>query len=447
MSNYLDTEDNIVALATSGGPGALDVIRISGENLRAIYRKITKKKSLPSPNTIKKHNIYSPLNGELLDSSMVSFFASPKSFTGQDVLEINCHGGGYISNKIIQLLSLEKNTRIALPGEFLFRAYINNKVDLIQAESINEMISSESSKHNNKSLENLAGKLSEKVLLIKKLILNLLLTIEHELDFDESEISHISDAEIIKKTKEIIKSMESVTECYFFSKTVRFGLRLLLLGKPNVGKSSIYNQLLGINRSIVSDVPGTTRDTIESSLEINGYKVLLVDSAGFWESADAVEKMGIEKTSNEIALADIIILVGETNKDISAFKGLLKDKNVIVVRSKSDIHKYNKKQLSVSTENGSGFSDLSTEISTKIKEYYSNNKMNNEFFINERQYQVLIESKKRVGDLLKDVQAGINRDILADLLHIILDEYNNIINPVDREDIINKIFAGFCIGK
>ena len=447
MNNYLDTEDHIVALATASGVGSIDVIRVSGKRLSKLYRKITKKKSNPTPNVITKHNIYSLLDGEMIDTCMISFFSAPASFTGEDVIEINCHGGGYISNKIIQFLCSSNQTRVALPGEFLFRAYINKKIDLIQAESINEMITSESGAHNNKSLENVDGKLSEKILIIKESLLSLLLVIEHELDFDESEISHMTDAQIIIKIKEIIKNIQSVTECYFFSKTVRSGLRILMLGKPNVGKSSIYNYLLGVNRSIVADLPGTTRDTIESSLEIHGYKVILIDAAGSWESVDAIESMGIEKTKNEIGLADIIILVGEKNTDIDEFKDIVKKKKVIAVRSKSDIHKHKTGLLSVSTKSGAGFSRLSTEISTKIQEYYLTNKINNEFLINERQHQILIDCQNKIGLLLEDIKLGVNRDILADLLHIILDEYNNIINPVDREDIINKIFAGFCVGK
>ena len=447
MNNYLDTEDHIVALATASGVGSIDVIRVSGKRLSKLYRKITKKKSNPTPNVITKHNIYSLLDGEMIDTCMISFFSAPASFTGEDVIEINCHGGGYISNKIIQFLCSSNQIRVALPGEFLFRAYINKKIDLIQAESINEMITSESGAHNNKSLENVDGKLSEKILIIKESLLSLLLVIEHELDFDESEISHMTDAQIIIKIKEIIKNIQSVTECYFFSKTVRSGLRILMLGKPNVGKSSIYNYLLGVNRSIVADLPGTTRDTIESSLEIHGYKVILIDAAGSWESVDAIESMGIEKTKNEIGLADIIILVGEKNTDIDEFKDIVKKKKVVAVRSKSDIHKHKKGLLSVSTKSGAGFSRLSTEISTKIQEYYLTNKINNEFLINERQHQILVDCQNKIGLLLEDIKLGINRDILADLLHIILDEYNNIINPVDREDIINKIFAGFCVGK
>ena len=142
MNNYLDTEDHIVALATASGVGSIDVIRVSGKRLSKLYRKITKKKSNPTPNVITKHNIYSLLDGEMIDTCMISFFAAPASFTGEDVIEINCHGGGYISNKIIQFLCSSNQTRVALPGEFLFRAYINNKIDLIQAESINEMITS-----------------------------------------------------------------------------------------------------------------------------------------------------------------------------------------------------------------------------------------------------------------------------------------------------------------
>ena len=447
MTNYLDIEDNIVALATANGVGSIDVIRISGNNLIDLYAKITKDNQIPTPNMITKKKIYSFIDDSIIDTCMISFFQSPLSFTGQDIIEINCHGGGYIAHRIIEFLCSSNEIRQALPGEFLFRAYTNKKVDIIQAESINEMITSESITHNNKTLENIDGKLSEEIKNIKKKLTNLLLVVEHELDFDESEILHIQDEKIAQKIKEIIKKIESITKCYFFSKTVRSGLRVLILGKPNVGKSSIFNALLGINRSIVANMPGTTRDVIESTLEIDGHKVVLIDSAGSWESVDKIESMGIEKTKNEIKNSNIVILVGENKKDITPFKNAIKDKEVITVYSKSDINDYYPEKLSISIKNNVGLSRLSTEISTKIKGYYLNNKINNEFLINSRQRGVLETCNKKMKSLLNEIENGVNRDILADLLHDILDEYNNVINPIDREDVINQIFMGFCVGK
>tara|TARA_B100002052_G_scaffold161876_1_gene147359 strand:+ start:38963 stop:40306 length:1344 start_codon:yes stop_codon:yes gene_type:complete len=447
MTNYLDIEDNIVALATANGVGSIDVIRISGNNLIDLYAKITKDNQIPTPNMITKKKIYSFIDDSIIDTCMISFFQSPLSFTGQDIIEINCHGGGYIAHRIIEFLCSSNEIRKALPGEFLFRAYTNKKIDIIQAESINEMITSESITHNNKTLENIDGKLSEEIKNIKKKLTNLLLVVEHELDFDESEILHIQDEKIAQKIKEIIKKIESITKCYFFSKTVRSGLRVLILGKPNVGKSSIFNALLGINRSIVANMPGTTRDVIESTLEIDGHKVVLIDSAGSWESVDKIESMGIEKTKNEIKNSNIVILVGENKKDITPFKNAIKDKEVITVYSKSDINDYSPEKLSISIKNNVGLSRLSTEISTKIKGYYLNNKINNEFLINSRQRGVLETCNKKMKSLLNEIENGVNRDILADLLHDILDEYNNVINPIDREDVINQIFMGFCVGK
>ena len=447
--NYVNTEDNIIALATANGLGSIDVVRISGNNLAVLYNKLTKKKKFPRPNTIQKHNIYSfsSNSNELIDNCLLSFFAGPLSFTGQDVIEINCHGGGYVSNNIIKCVCQSTEARMALPGEFLFRAYINNKIDLIQAEAINDMILSESYLHNNKSLENIDGKLSKKIKTIKNTIINLLLIIEHELDFDESEISHVTNGEINKTIKQIIKTIESVTECYFFSKTVRSGLRILILGKPNVGKSSIYNELLGINRSIVADVPGTTRDTIESILEIDGNRVVLIDSAGSWESLDEIEKMGVEKTKSEIENANIVLLVAERIDDMTPFESLVKGKDTIRIMSKSDLHNHPRRVLSVSTENGLGFSKLSTKISTKINKYYTKNRIKNDFLINERQYQILNNCNKQLKLILDSMKSNIQRDILADLLHLLLSEYNNVINPVNRADIINTIFSGFCVGK
>jgi len=445
MMTYLDTEDNIVALSTALGVGSVDIIKIGGPDLAGLYKSITK--TSPKQNTIKKEYIYSLLDGEIVDICMVSFFKGPRSFTGQDIVEINCHGGGYISSNIIRFICESGAARMALPGEFLFRAYVNNKVDLVQAEAINDIILSESLVQKNKSLENVDGKLSGQIKLIKNKIVNLLMVLEHELDFDESEILHFNESEIIKIIKDIRKEIERVVGCFFFSKTVRSGIRVLLLGKPNVGKSSIYNELLGVNRSIVSSAPGTTRDTIESVLEIGGHRVVLIDSAGSWESVNKIEKMGIERTKKEIKKSHIILLVGEHIKDIKPFYPAVKGKDFIEIYSKSDIHNIKGKGLRVSTVTSSGFRELSTRILTIINDYNNNNKANNLFLINDRQRNVLDDCLKQIYNIEKGLAQNIGRDILADLIRLLLDEFNNIINPVDRDDILNTIFSGFCVGK
>jgi len=445
--HYLNTENNIIALASGKGVGSVDIVRISGPDLNGVYRLITGLKKIGLHGMIKKQKIYSLKNGELIDTSMIVFFKGPKSFTGQDVIEINCHGGGYISKSIIEDFCSTKYIRSALPGEFLFRAYINKKVDLVQAESINQIISSESLIEKNKSLENIEGKLSNKILNIKRNLTNLLITIEHELDFDESEIMHLSEKQLVTKVKVIRKDIESIGMCYFFSKSIQSGIRVLLLGRPNVGKSSIYNELLGVNRSIVSEQAGTTRDVVESMLEINGHRVVLIDSAGFWESADKIERMGIDKTRSEIKIADIILLIGESEEDMEPFTALIKNKKTIKVFSKIDLKPKIEGCLGVSSVKSLGFESLSTAISTCITKNFLKKSGENEYLINKRQHKIILQCVKQLKFIEKELKGPVCGDVLAELLHGVMGEFNNIVEPTDREDIINNIFSGFCIGK
>ena len=445
--DYLELEENIIAVATPPGVGSIDILRLSGLNLSSVYKRITKKKYSPKPNRIIMSNVYSLNNNKILDCCMVSYFKAPNSFTGDDVLEINTHGGGCSVLDIMEDLISSGCARAALPGEFMFRAFYNRKIDLVQAEAMNDMILSETSVHKNLSLENIQGKLSNKIVFIRDSLIELLLIIEHELDFDESEIEHIANNKILDKMNEIKKHMIDMRESYFFSKTVRYGTRIMLLGKPNVGKSSIYNYLLGYNRVLVSNIPGTTRDSIESNLQINGNKIVLIDTAGFWESTDKLESMGINKTIDEINLSEIVVLVGERKGDFMSFDDLLLDKKTIKVLSKSDINSNIKDCLPTSIINETGFKRLSTRISTEIDKHLKTNKGSDKYFINKRQKRVLDVCLTIINELDNSMKNDLSKDVIANYLHTVVDNINEIITPIGRNDIINEIFSGFCVGK
>lgn len=445
--NYLETEKNIIAIATSAGVGSIDVIRISGLDLSSLYAQLTKNKKTPKANTIKLKNIYSCNSDKLLDSCLISFFKAPRSFTGDDIIEINTHGGGVTAQEIVEDIVQSSNARMALPGEFMFRAYYNNKIDIIQAEAINDIIKADTGLHKKLSLENVQGKLSKHINNIKKIITYLLKNIEHELDFDESEIEHISNQNIIEQLDKITDQISGITDSFFFSNKIRSGIRIMLLGKPNVGKSSIYNSLMGYNRAIVSQKAGTTTDTIEATLEINGNKVILVDTAGYWESNELIESMGISKTRQELEISDLVLLVGESSEDFNEFDKLVSGKNIIKIASKSDINQAVHGCISVSTINNDGFSSLSTEISTIIKNSIKQSSSDKSYFINQRQKSIFDECLTVLNNLKKDMGDGIQKDIVANYLHIALETLNEIVSPISKDDIINSIFSDFCIGK
>ena len=443
--HYLNTEDVIIAQCTSEGFGAINVIRISGSSLVGLYKKITKTKKSPTPNTILKKGVYS--DNVLLDHCLVSYFMGPNSFTGEDVIEINCHGGSFVSHNIISKLCNANLVRHALPGEFTFRSYYNGKIDLIQAESINDLVQSETNVFANKSMENLTGRLSDEIKKIKKEITTVTVGLEYELDLSENEIDYTDNKHMYANIKLIVKRLEKINASTLFSNIIQRGIKVVLAGKPNVGKSSLFNHLLGNSRSIVSEIAGTTRDTIEAVLEVGGYKVKIIDTAGYWESSDQIEKMGIKKTKSEILESDIILFLGEQRGDLNLLRGFGKDKKTIKILSKSDINSSTGYDVSVCSINGDGMGDLLTVLSTKIHEVSNTKSINAEYYINDRQQNAINTLINDGNVLLGQIKNNVSHDIIADLLHGLIDVLNEIINPINKEDIINDVFSSFCIGK
>ena len=366
--NYLNTEDIIVAQCTSEGYGAINIIRVSGSSLSGLYAKMVKQNIPPRPNSILFKSIF--INDQKIDDAMISFFKGPKSFTGEDVIEINCHGGDFISKKIIRKLTKMKNIRHALPGEFFFRAYYNGKIDVIQAESINSLIRSQTNLHANKSMENIDGQLSREMKKIRKKIIKVSSFCEYGLDVDENDDNKAVIIQISDMLGEIKALINNVLSCNLYSKTIERGIRVVFFGRPNVGKSTLFNSLLGYDRSIVSNVSGTTRDVIEASIEISGHNVRLIDTAGYRNTSDQIEELGINKTKSEVGQADIIICLGENKEDLLSFSKLMVNKNIITVLSKCDINKCSGYELSVCSSEGIGVKELLTQLSTKILEQH-----------------------------------------------------------------------------
>ena len=444
--NYLSTDDIIVAKATGDGKSTLDIIRLSGPSLTNTFKKITKKKTNPKKNYIKKYKLYSCTSGNIIDHVMISYFKGPESLNGQDIIEINCHGGGYIANIIIDDLCKSGLARHALPGEFLFRAYYNNKISILEAEAIDDVIQSDSNIYLHKSLENVDGRLAIEAANIKKGLVELLTIIEHELDFSENEINHTQNDEIIKRIKIIIKRLRNINKSLFFSKITKNGIRVVIAGKPNAGKSSLYNYLLGKNRAIVSESSGTTRDVIESVVEINKHKVILIDTAGHAKTKNKIEKIGIEKSKKEINDADIIMLLAENSDDFNEFKMLMKNTPIIHVLTKNDIYLHEDAFCKISINEKGSIDDLLTTLSTVISTLTNSNKMENHYLINQRQGDIIINCIEQLNTINKNIY-NCDSDVIATMISAVLDEFNNIVDPVGSEDVINKIFSGFCIGK
>lgn len=445
MVNYLQTEDVIIAQCTSDGPGAINIVRLSGSSLGSLFRNLTKIKTDPKPNTITYQDIY--IDDVLLDRCLISFFKGPSSFTGEDVVEINCHGGSVISKAIIKKIVALEYARHALPGEFTFRAYYNGKIDILQAESINDLIKSQTNVFANKTMENIDGRISAEIGKIKQSLINLSSLIEYDLDIDESDADITNNDDINDILNKVILDIKNISNCSLYSNIIKNGVRVVLIGKPNVGKSTMFNYLLGFNRSIVSNVAGTTRDTIEATLDIDGHKIIFIDTAGCWGSSEEIEKVGIEKTKKEINSADIALYLGEKDNDLELINELNVDCDCITVLSKSDINQSKLYDVSISSVDGLGFDTLLTMLSTKITDIVSDKDVGSDYYINERQQFVLKDIISKGEELVNIINSGLERDVLATLVKDLVDTLNEIVDPINKEDVINNIFSNFCVGK
>ncbi len=438
----------IAALATPPGVGALAIIRVSGPDLTAVINLFTKKLSLKD-RVVKIASLYNPQTGALLDKCLITYFNSPNSFTGEDVLEISCHGGDYVPQSILEAL-FANGVRQAEAGEFSFRAFLNNKLDLIQAESTAALIASKSKNTAEASLTNLTGFFTNRIVSIREKLLRLLVTLEKELDFTENEITFLSKKHIIKDLNFVSLGLSELLNTAAFGKILTSGARVVLLGKPNAGKSSLFNHLLGKNRSIVSDIPGTTRDTIESWLEVGGYPVCLVDTAGCWESQDYLESLGIQKTLEQLAHADIVLFVDDKNPVVSFSSLSIKtqNKNVVFIKSKSEKPtKKIKNIIYTSVKTGEGIKNLVDEIEIRLCVLSKTTNKNTPVIMSTRQKTFIEDAAKNIQRVLLLIKNNDNTDIAVSLLRGCLVSLESIIGVVTNEEIIENIFNKFCIGK
>lgn len=443
-------QDNIVALATPPGIGAIAIIRVSGQNLVSLYKKITNKKNIPKHRYANYNSIFDN-NLNKVDNCLITYFKGPNSFTGEDVLEISCHGGEFIPKAILTLLYALK-IRQASPGEFSYRAFLNGKIDLIQAEAISGLISSKTSKNAQVQLNNLNGGLSKSLTSIRTKAITLLTILEHELDFTEEEISFTTTSEIKLILNSILHSIKSIITSSNFGKTINVGIRVVLLGKPNAGKSSLFNRLSGSEKAIVTNIPGTTRDTIETWLEISGIPVCIIDTAGIVESKNEVELLGIQKSMQEFKGADIILILDETNP-LEFYKQQKIDrlnKKIILVHTKSDLTLNSARgtgSINISVKTNSGVDDLYTELSTHLKENLNYDYAKDPVVMSERQY-VLLSS---TTSILNEANNILNREpdlvLLSSLLHEFTEILEEILGKITNEDIFQNLFSSFCIGK
>lgn len=456
--------DTICAISTPIGTGGVSVIRISGENAFSISQKIFKSKSGKTIDEMKSYsilfgNIYD-IDGHEIDEVLLSKFVAPNSFTGENVIEISCHGGIAVTKMILKEL-IRSGARMAENGEFTKRAFLNGKVDLSQAEAIIDIINA-NDEYNVYSGENqLKGKLSEKVNVIRDNLINATASIIAVIDYPEEDIDEITTDEILNTLKKSENDINELIKTYNTGKIIKEGAKIVIAGKPNVGKSSLLNALLKENRAIVTDIAGTTRDTLEEAINIDGLKAHIVDTAGIRESDDVVESIGIEKAYEKINDADLILFILDTSSSVSyediEIAENIKEKNTFVILNKTDLNYdfditpiknilKNTKYIKTSAKELTGINDLTDLIKNSVLNGDINIK-ENLYITNERHFEKLTLSLSYIKKAINDINAGVFPDIVSIEIENAISALGEITGLTVNEEIISNIFSRFCLGK
>ncbi|MDO5568711.1 MAG: tRNA uridine-5-carboxymethylaminomethyl(34) synthesis GTPase MnmE [bacterium] len=446
--------DTIAGIATSKGVGAISIIRVSGEEAISITNKIFNK-DLNKVNTHTIHYGYIKDNEKIIDEVLVTVMRKPKSYTTEDIVEINCHGSISTCESILQLL-IKNGTRLAEPGEFTKRAFLNGRIDLVEAESIMSLISSTTNKARDISISQLSGTASANIKLLRQEILDIISLIEVNIDYPEYEdISVLTNEELLPQINNIIKKLDDILKISHTARIYTNGIKVGIVGKPNVGKSSLLNALLNEDKAIVTSIPGTTTDIVEGNIKINDLLLQITDTAGIRESTNKIEELGVEKSKQIIHSSELILLVLNNNEEFTKEDELLiesiKDKPHIIIINKIDLEQklilpsiY--KAIYISIENKQGLEELKQTINNMFNS--DNIKTENPTYLTTSRTLGLIEKAKNL--LLKSKHA-IKEATPIDIVEIDIKEAWQVLGEITGEyyttEMIDNIFANFCLGK
>lgn len=455
--------DTIAAISTPPGEGAISIVRMSGEEAVSIAQKVFSGKDLTQAksHTINYGHIVDPKTHEEIDEVMVSLMLAPKTFTREDVVEINCHGGIVATNRILQLL-LVNGARLAEPGEFTKRAFLHGRIDLTQAESVMDLIRAKTDRSMKIALNQLDGNLSHLIDSLRKDILDVLAQVEVNIDYPEyDDVEEMTTKLLREKAIEIKQRIEQLLKTASQGKIMREGLATALVGRPNVGKSSLLNHLLHEDKAIVTDVAGTTRDVIEEYVNVSGVPLKLIDTAGIRETEDKVEKIGVERSKKAIEQSDLVLLVlnaaeSLTKEDLELIR-LTNDKKRIIILNKTDLEeKLDRKELAKVSENAPVYatSILKNEGVEALEEAISKLFFNG---IENSQSTVMVTNARHIALLKKaqnsldSVLEGISSGMPVDLVQIDMTEAWNLLGEITGEsyedELLDQLFSQFCLGK
>ncbi|MBC5628614.1 tRNA uridine-5-carboxymethylaminomethyl(34) synthesis GTPase MnmE [Clostridium sp. NSJ-6] len=455
--------DTICAIATALGEGGIAIIRVSGDKALDIVSKIFKAhsgqdiKSMKSY-TMKYGHIYDIDNEELIDEVIISFMKGPKSFTAEDTVEINCHGGVVSTNKVLESV-IKAGARLAEPGEFTKRAFLNGRIDLSQAEAVMDIIKAKTDLAMKSALMQSTGHLSTQINKQREYMLNILALVEFAVDFteDDEDVDPSIPIKVAESLEKSIGEMNVLLRGADEGKLIREGLSLAIVGKPNVGKSSLLNALLREKRAIVTDIAGTTRDVIEEYINLDGIPVKVIDTAGIRETEDVVEKIGVERSKEKLEEADLVLLVLDTSRELDQEdKDIIesvKDKKCILILNKIDLEWKIEEDILGSFENVIKISAKEEigldELKQTIKDLFFNGKIDTESLIisNSRHKQALYRALENAENALVRVKNNEYLDLISIYVTASLRALGEITGSELEEDLVNKIFSDFCVGK
>jgi tRNA modification GTPase len=462
-------DDTIVALATPAGAGAIAIIRLSGVEAILIASEIFE--SVSGKELVKQHSHTVHLGhikdgDRMIDEVLATIFKTPNSYTGEDVVELSCHGSNYIQQEIIQLC-LRKGCRMARAGEFTLRAFLNGKMDLSQAEAVADLIASDSAASHQLALQQMRGGFSSEIKELREQLLNFASLIELELDFSEEDVEFANREEFQKLISKITLMLKRLIDSFATGNVLKNGIPVAIVGEPNVGKSTLLNALLNEDRAIVSEIPGTTRDSIEDEITISGINFRFIDTAGIRETKDVVEGLGIQKTFEKIEQAQVVIYLVDSSQlmvdgdkqealkiEIEKIKNRFPEKSLVVIANKIDtISEEQIKNLQssivdlqlLSAKTGKGVD----ELKETLLDFINTGALRNDEIIvsNTRHYDALLKALEEIYKVQEGIDSDLSGDLLAIDIRQALYHLGEITGEITNDDLLGNIFANFCIGK